>query len=210
TLLAAMTSLSAAGALGCVRKPDGQESESSQRRGEYRGPLVDPTTIPGDFLWEQRVTAYHGERKGAFDAVVQKRGPELLILGLTPMKPRGFSLTQRRSEFTYKQYVPFELPFSPASVLYDVHRCFFHELLDSFPESGSRKRAFAKERLIDEFEGSRLTRRTYENVSGSGMPLTIQYGPPGYGQGVPPRIVSLNNKAYGYRLTVTTSATHQL
>jgi hypothetical protein len=195
---------------GCSRKSRDPSSAPLKARGEYRGPLVDPAEIPGDFLWEQRVSASHGQNKGAFDAVLQKRGAELLILGLTPMKTRGFTITQRGTDFEYKQFVPFELPFSPASVLYDVHRCFFFELLDGFPTSGSRKSTLEREVLTDDFMGGRLQRRTFENVADSGEQLTVRYGPPGYALGAPPRTVTLVNAAYGYQLTVTTTAVHQL
>ena len=210
TLMTATALLPLAWAVGCTRKSQEGPKEAPQARAEYRGPLVDPATIPGDFLWEQRVSAIHGEKKGAFDAVLQKRGAELLILGLTPMKTRGFALTQRNAEFEYKQFVPFELPFSPASILYDVHRCFFYELLGSFPSSGVRQGSFEQERLVDEFEGGHLIRRVFENVSDTSASITIEYSPPGYFQGVPPRTVSLKNGGYGYQLTVTTSTTRRL
>lgn len=177
---------------------------------EYRGPLVDPRKIPGDFMWQQRVSALHGETKGAFDAVVQKKAGELLVLGLTPMNTRGFSLTQRGSEIEYKQFVPFDLPFSPASVLYDIHRAFFYNLLSAFPTSGTRHSTFEAERLTDEFSQGRLLRRVFENVSGSEEDLTIEYAPVGYSLGMPPEITTIDNRAYGYRLRVETTSTHAL
>lgn len=194
------------GCAGTGREPQ----QASGAPEEYRGPLVDPREIPGDFMWQQRVSATHGAKKGAFDAVVQKTGEELLVLGLTPMKTRGFSLTQRGTRIEYKQFVPFELPFTPSSVLYDIHRAFFYNLLGDFPTSGRRHSAFDGERLTDEFSEGRLMTRLFENVSGSTKDLTITYTPSGYVQGVPPAITTIDNRAYGYQLRVQTTSTQAL
>lgn len=195
---------------GCAASREKEARETASPPGEYRGPLVDPKKIPGNFMWQQRVSATHGGRKGAFDAVVQKNDGELLVLGLTPMNTRGFSLTQRGTEFEYKQFVPFELPFSPASVLYDIHRAFFYNLLEDFPASGTRHSAFAGEALSDEFSQGRLMTRLFENVSGTAEHLKIEYSLPGYCQGVPPRITSIDNRAFGYQLQVKTTSVHAL
>lgn len=194
----------------CGSREAQQASRPTSGLSEYRGPLVDPRKIPGDFMWQQRVSATHGESKGAFDAVIQKKAGELLVLGLTPMNTRGFSLTQRGTEIEYKQFVPFELPFSPASVLYDIHRAFFYNLLSPFPNSGTRHSTFEGERLTDEFSEGRLKSRLFENVSGSEEDLAIEYAPVGYSQGMPPEITTIDNRAYGYRLRVETTSTHAL
>jgi hypothetical protein len=161
-------------------------------------------------MWQQRVSATHGTKHGSFDAVVQKKQRELLVLGLTPMNTRGFSLRQQGSDIEYTQFVPFELPFAPASVLYDIHRAFFYNLLEAFPNSGTRHSTFEGEQLTDEFSEGRLIARRFANVSGSTQDLTIAYSPVGYARGVPPEITTIDNRAYGYRLVVETTSVQVL
>lgn len=191
----------------CAGSSQKRPNSASPARGAYRGPLVDPREIPGDFLWQQRVSATHGENRGAFDAVLQKKGAELLVLGLTPMNTRGFSLLQKGTSVEYKQFVPFELPFAPASVLYDIHRAFFYKLLGPFPGEGQRRASFENEQITDQFRAGRLVRRRFENVSDSGGELIIEYTPSGYALGSPPPLTAIENRAYGYHLRVETSST---
>lgn len=194
---------------GCAPRRNAEQAPESQgdpNLPPYEGPLVDPSQIPGDFAWEQRVSAFHGERKGAFDAVLQKDGGELLVLGLTPFRTRGFSLRQKGREFTYEQFVPFDLPFSPEAVLIDIHRAFFFELAGPFPEKGTRQHTYRNESIVDTFSGGRLMTREFSRVSGSDGKLLVEYTDPGYAPLTPPRTTRLDNRAYGYRLEVETSS----
>lgn len=191
---------------GCTVESSRRPSNTPKQLPEYRGPLVDPVEMRRDFMWQQRVSALHGDRKGAFDAVVQKQGPELLVLGLTPMKTRGFSLTQKGTNIEYKQFVPFELPFAPASVLYDIHRAFFYNLLAPFPEEGVIESRFDDESIRDQFSNGHLERRTFFRVSGTQEDLVIEYSGEGYAETTPPRVTTIDNRAYGYRLIVETTS----
>jgi hypothetical protein len=177
---------------------------------EYDGPMVDPREIPWDFLWRQRVSAKHGGSSGAFDAVVQKKGDTLLILGLTPFQTRGFSLTQNGTLFEYEQFVPFELPFSPKSVLIDIHRSFFFGLLEDLPPDGTRHLEWKNEHVADRVVSGRLRSRTFLNVGGPGGRITLSYGKEGYRPGTPPPLVLLTNEPYGYELQVRTTETQRL
>jgi len=190
-------------------KPKAQTPK--KERPPYRGPLVRPENIPGDFLWQQRVSAKHADKSGAFDAVLQKQGAELLVLGLTPFGTRGFSLKQKGTHFEYEQYVPFELPFSPEAVLIDIHRTFFYALdEEALPNSGKREGSWESEALVDEFRKSRLVSRRYENVSGLSQPIEIAYSGTGYAPFEPPKKVTIKNRAYAYTLTVETESTQAL
>jgi hypothetical protein len=177
---------------------------------DYEGPMVDPSEIPWDFLWRQRVSAKHGESKGAFDAVVQKKGDSLLVLGLTPFQTRGFSLTQKGTQIDYEQFVPFDLPFSPKSVLIDIHRSFFFGLLQDLPPDGVRRLDWKKEQVTDRIVSGSLISRTFLNVGGPGGRITLSYGKEGYRPGRPPPSVRLTNEPYGYELQVQTTETQRL
>jgi hypothetical protein len=186
-------------------RPKPSKTEPQPELPPYTGPLVEPVRIPRDFVWRQRVHAFHGERDGAFDSVVQKDGEELLVVGLTPFGTRGFSLRQEGKHFTFEKYVPFELPFSPEAVLIDIHRAFFYELLSAFPSSGKRRAAFEAEVIEDTFAGGCLVSRVFSRVSRTRGSLVVTYSKPGYRNFEPPRMTTLENRAYGYRLEVETS-----
>jgi hypothetical protein len=197
---------------GCRSKTPaktGDEASPSQLP-PYRGPLVPPEEIAADFVWQQRVSAFHGDSKGAFDAVVQKSGLELLVLGLSPFKTRGFALTQRGTSYEYEQFVPFDLPFSPEAVLFDIHRAFFFGLSGPFPDSGTRTSRFEGEAITDTFEHKHLVRRLFSPVSGTREDLVVTYDPPGYAPLTPPAMTKLENRAYEYRLEVETSSIQAL
>ena len=203
--------LASTGALMPLLASCAQASSTSAAptRPDYTGPLVDPREIPGSFLWQQRVSARHGKKRGGFDAVLQKTASTLLVLGLTPFNTRAFSIEQRGLKFEYKQFVPFELPFSPESVLIDIHRCFFFGLTEETPKEGTRVTRWKTEILRDTFADGQLQERVFANVSSTGEDIVVTYDKP-YLPFAPPPNVELHNRAYGYVLRVETSSAQTL
>src|SRR5262249_22064274 len=111
---------------------------STTASSEYPCVLHDPSTLGRDFMVRQSLTI-HAQRDGKpvdgqFDAIVQKRGDTLLIVGLGPMNVKAFTLEQRGDRITFHQLVGPELPFSPRNIIVDVHRVFFKRLPS--PEHG--------------------------------------------------------------------------
>lgn len=84
--------------------------------------LPRPSASPRDFMARQHVTAIVGEARAGFDAVVQKRGDELIVLGLTPFGSRAFLVKQTGDRVTFEKYVELEMPFPPEAMLRDVHQ----------------------------------------------------------------------------------------
>jgi hypothetical protein len=99
---------------------------------DYPGVLHDPATLAPDFMVRQTITihARHDGKPvdGEFDAVLQKHGDTLLILGFGPMNVKAFTITQRSDRIQFVQYMGPKLPFSPRNVVLDVHRVFFKRL----------------------------------------------------------------------------------
>jgi hypothetical protein len=99
---------------------------------EYPGVLHDPRTFAHDFMVRQTITihAQHDGKPvdGEFDAVLQKHGDTLLILGFGPMNVKAFSITQRADRVEFTQFTGPRLPFSPRNIVLDVHRVFFARL----------------------------------------------------------------------------------
>ncbi len=99
---------------------------------EYPGVLPDPRTLPQDFMVRQTLTI-KTQRDGKpveaeLDAVLQKQGDTLLIVGFGPMNAKAFTLTQRGDRIEFAQFMGPELPFSPRNIVVDVHRVYFKRL----------------------------------------------------------------------------------
>src|SRR5262245_46573036 len=107
---------------------------STNDPAEYPGVLHDPHTLPRDFMVRQSlkldaINKNNGKRLEAeFDAVVQKQGDKLLVLGLGPMNMKVFTITQLGSRIEFQQFRGPKMPFSPRNILLDVHRVFFKRL----------------------------------------------------------------------------------
>ena len=116
---------------GCNR-PVRSTVVSTNDPAEYPCVLHDPSTLPHDFMVRQNLTirAQHDGKpvEGQLDAVVQKQGDTLLIVGFGPMNVKAFTLTHRGDRIEFAQYLGPELPFSPRNVVVDVHRVFFQRL----------------------------------------------------------------------------------
>jgi hypothetical protein len=173
----------------------------------YSGPLVDPATVSRDFLDRQQITATYAGRTTRFDAVVQKRGGALTVLGLTPFGSRAFVLQQTGNDVSFQSFVPQTMPFPPRYILIDVQRVYFASLaaLSGGPppdgeQSGERDGEIETER----WQGGALLSRTFRRADGSPAgEIAIDYGRAGMGaDGTPPRQISLSNGWYGYRLDI--------
>ena len=105
---------------------------SASAPSDYPCVLHDPATLPHDFLVRQSLTI-HARRDGRpvdgqFDAILQKQGDTLLIVGFDPMNVKAFTLEQRGDRIEFTQFLGPELPFSPRNIVVDVHRVYFHHL----------------------------------------------------------------------------------
>jgi hypothetical protein len=99
---------------------------------EYPCVLHDPRTLPHEFSVRQSLTVKamrDGKPvEGQFDAVLQKQGDTLLIVGFGPMNVKAFTLTQNADRIEFVQFMGPPLPFSPRNVIVDVHRVYFKHL----------------------------------------------------------------------------------
>ena len=123
-------------ALGCgsstATAPRRQVFSSNAAAEGYPCVLHDPREWPANFMVQQTIDI-RAEREGhtvegQLDAVVQKKGDTLVIIGLGPMNARAFTLTQRGRRIEFEQRLGPALPFSPRNILVDVHRVYFKAL----------------------------------------------------------------------------------
>jgi hypothetical protein len=182
------------------------------------GILLAPATYPGDFLDRQRIVATYKGRTAAFDAVVQKKGDELTLVGLTPFGSRAFAIRQVGGVASFESFVPQTLPFPARYILVDVERVFFPWTDAPPPTDGERRFSRDSEAVAERWEGGKLRRRTFARDGTSPASpergRNVESGPPGeividYDGGMapggaPPPHVSFDNGQYGYHLEITT------
>ncbi len=177
----------------------------------YGGSLISPSVYPGDFIDRQKIVALYGDRSLRFDAVLQKRGNELTLLGLTPFGSRAFVIRQTGTGVSFESFVPQTFPFPPRYILVDVHRVFFAWVLehDAPPVDGMLEATREDEVVTEHWQGGRLLRRTFRRVDGNPQgQIVVDYDPGMARHGAPPSHVAFANGWYGYRLDIVT-VSHQ-
>ena len=101
-------------------------SQASSRASDDAGVSLLPVDdLRANLMMRQHVTVKWADREESFDAVLQKRGGVLLLLGLGPMNTVGFKLTLDRKGVSFDNLSGRELPFRPERILADVQRVFY-------------------------------------------------------------------------------------
>lgn len=165
--------------------------------------------MPFDFSWRQSVSIDWGEGAQAFEAVLQKQGDTLQLVGLGPMGRPGFVITQNAEGVTLDNRSGRELPFEPEYMLADVQRVVFPwaSPVDAGFEGG---RAF--ERLdvavAESYRAGVLVERSFERLDapGRGRAHVTYLG----WDGDAPSEAMLDNRWFGYVLRVTTLTQERL
>lgn len=185
---------------------------SASAPAEYPFVLHDPATLPRDFLVRQHLTV-HARRdgqpvSGEFDAIVQKQGDTLLIVGLGPMNVKAFTLEQRGDRIEFTQFFGPELPFSPRNMVVDVHRVFFHHLPPpaepgAAGASGIRRGELDGETVEETWQGGELRRAAFTRP-GSALhgAVVVELGPGCTAAACEPASASLRNEWFGYTLEI--------
>ena len=175
------------------------------------GNLLPVGALREDLVMKQSVSLRWQDREESFEAVLQKRGNELLLVGLGPMNTVGFSLTLDDRGVTFENRTGRELPFLPERILADVQRVFYPWIEEDSICSNCRREAMRagleiRERIGDDF----LEERRF---SVSGRPergeLVVRYEGWIDGFSVPRRAI-LSNGWFGYELTIDTTSVERI
>lgn len=172
----------------------------------YSGPLDFPSDRAEDFFDRQRIVASYGSQSFGFDAVLQKRGDELTLLGLTPFGTRAFVVTQKGADVSFQTFVGTALPFPPRYMLIDVHRVFFQASapdVEGPATEGERAHSGTNEVVTERWQEGRLLQRTFSRPDAHPPGKIVVDYDGGMGEGHPHHVV-LTNGWYGYRLDITT------
>lgn len=165
--------------------------------------LPRPDAIPGAFVVRQKLNAQSAHGGGGFEAVLQKKPGEVLLVGLTPFGSRAFLLRQTDADVQFTSYISRELPFPPTYMLLDVHRVMDAWLPGPPPADGERAAQVGGERLRERWRAGRLVERVFTPADPAVEPpgdVTIHYegeGPSGLAARV-----KLVNARFGYSLSI--------
>jgi hypothetical protein len=172
---------------------------------DYPGELRDPSGLEGAFLLRQRIEASFISGTSRFEAVLQKQGPTLLVLGLTPFGTKAFVVTQRGAGVTAETYPGAELPFPPRFLMLDVHRAYFPPpAAGAAPVDGERTTTWAGEEVVERYQAGRIVERSFRRLDGT---------PPGiirirFGEWLPtepsPAWIEIHQGWFGYALRIET------
>lgn len=124
--------------------------------------LPAPETLGPDFSVRQHVVVETRGHTGSFDAVLQKRGGELVMVGLVGGE-RAFVLRQTRAGITFEQSFGPPLPFPARDVIRDVHRVYFARLPRSAdaPTTGVRTGHVGDEDVVETWRDGALAERRF-------------------------------------------------
>jgi hypothetical protein len=174
---------------------------------EYPGALHPPNALGPDFLIRQRIDATFGDREIGFDAVVQKVGDKLTLLGLTPFGSRAFLLEQTGTEVRFERYVDRDLPFPPKYILFDLQRTLY---VEGARADGTHALETDDERTTEIWKGGLLHERRVSRKDGkpSGE-LAIRYEG-GLAPAAPPPVMHFHNGWFGYDLEIRTLEVRKL
>jgi hypothetical protein len=95
------------------------------RLAECPGSLVPTQDLEGDWVIHERIRVRGDRVDEAYGLVVQKSGPRLVLIGLTPFGAKAFSVTQIGVEVWSESKLGPALPVPPENVLRDLHRAHF-------------------------------------------------------------------------------------
>lgn len=179
---------------------------------DYPGVLRAPASLGVDLLWRQRVTARwgDGDRRG-FDAVVQKRGDTLTVMGLSPLGALGFAIVQRGDALELIEQMPASerpagLPFPPRFILLDVQRALYPWLPErTGPRAdGDHAGDVDGEHVVEVWSAGRLLERRFTRLDGAPAGTILVRYQGGLTLGAMPPRLTLENGWFGYQLEVET------
>lgn len=195
--------LLASALLACTHR-DPPPSTTPPPAGGYPGVLRDPATHAHDFMVRQHAVGDHNGRSFSFDAVVQKKGDELIVLVLTPYGSRALLIKQTGAEVEVQKFIDRELPFDPEFILLDVQRVFLKG--QPAPHAEGWTETVAEDETIREhWQGGRLLAREYTRVDGTPAGTIAVTYEGGFQPGTKPPTLTLHNGWFGYTLTLETT-----
>jgi len=172
---------------------------------ECPGELVSTDAIAGEFLLRQRVRIAAGERVQSLQLVAQKRGGELLLLGIDPFGVELFTLHQRGVQTRLEALPPPLLEVPPQNLLRDLHRIRFLGIPEAHGDGAVRARRGDTE-IEEIWQAGRLRRRSFRGVGADPQSAVVLVFAAAEAGGA----VEIRNPACGYVAEFATLAEQSL
>jgi hypothetical protein len=188
---------------------------------EYPGVIHDPHTLPHDFVVRQTITI-HAKKpdgtpvEGEFDAVLQKQGDTLLIVGFGPMNVKAFTVKHQANQIEFVQFMGPPLPFSPRNMIVDVHRVFFKRLPvppdASASFTGARTGELDGEHVEETWQDGQLSATVFTRPDNALLhgAVRIELGPGCSAAACEPTSATLHNEWFGYTLGIANEGYEKL
>ncbi len=202
-LLAGCTTMKCRGGVEGARVPGIESSPEPSEALE----LLPVSALRDDLVLRQRVTIRWLDGEESFEAVLQKRESELLLLGLGPMNVVGFSLRVDEGGVHFENNSGRDLPFSPTRIIADIQRVFY-PWIDQEADCGAceRRGAWGQVQVIERIGSEALEERRFERVGvDGGWQIVISYQDWIRDTSIP-GLATLRNDALGYQLIVETKS----
>lgn len=187
---------------------------STRAPAEYPCVLHPPASLPGSLFVRQRltITAERDGRPvtGELEAVLQKDGDTLTIVGLGPMSVRAFTLVHRGDLIEVEQHLGGELPFSPRNVVVDVHRVYWKRLPGTPPAEGVRRGELDGEQLEETWRGGELVALSFTRPGTFVGAVRVELGPGCSALACEPSTATLHNEWFRYTLEIENDAYERL
>ena len=178
---------------------------------DYPTQLSSPASWPRDFLWRQHLVATYRGQTHAFDAVLQKRGDELLLIGLTPFGTKAFVMQQAALEVRVTTAsVSMELPFPPRYVFNDISRAYVQGIGNAPRSDGMHFLERNGERIEETWHDGRLLERRYRREGGDCRGEIVISYVGGMINGRSPPLIEFDNGWLGYHLSISTLSEQDL
>lgn len=191
----------------CGGAPTRHATIDTTAPSEYPGTLPDPGTLHPDFMVRQSLVIHAtkptGEKVDAeIDAVLQKQGDTLLILGLGPMNVKAFTLTQKGTTLEFQQFVGPALPFSPRNIVVDVHRVLFKRLPVPAAPTTVVTGELDGEHVVETWKDGQLRTRVFTRPGFEGA-VRVELGDGCTQKVCEPASAKLTNEWFGYAIEIT-------
>jgi hypothetical protein len=203
-----MSRLWSAGLLLAAACATSQRTRSSVP--DYPTPPVDVGSPRGDFLRRQELVVRYREKTRSFDVVLQKRGNELLLLGLGPFGIKAFALSQTGTVVSFRPYLPVQLPFPPRYVLNDIARTYFLSIGEGPLPDGVHEIERDGEQIRERWENGRLLERRFVRLSHDPPGAIVIRYVGGMVDAHAPSLIEFDNGWLGYHLSISTVSEESL
>jgi hypothetical protein len=179
--------------------------------GDVTLALLPAGVLRDDLLMQQRITVQWADREERFDAVLQKSGQTLLLVGLGPMNTVGFSLSLDDRGVTFDNRSGREMPFRPERILADVQRIFYPWIEEGPPCLECERREIRAGLEVRERIGARfLEERSFRVVDRPDRgEIVVRYEGWTNGSLAPSRAI-LRNGWFGYQLIIDTTSAERI